>query len=258
MSALRVLVADDEPIARRGLRKLLAATDDIEVVGEARDGREAVPAIRKLKPDLVLLDVQMPELDGIGVVRELAPAELPGIVFVTAYDRYAIAAFDLHAVDYVLKPVQGRRFALALERARRRLESERPNELVGRLERLLREYGSGHTGVPDRILVRSGTKALFVPLNDIEWLEASGNYVRLHTPARDPRALVRETLAHLAEWLPPKFLRVHRSAIVNLEAVAEVHTLPGGDGELLLKSGARVSLSRRHVADLHRRVGRPR
>ena len=258
MSALRVLIADDEPIARRGLRKLLASVADSEVVGEARDGREAIAAIRRLKPDLVLLDVQMPELDGIGVVRELTPAKLPGIVFVTAYDRYAIAAFDLHAVDYVLKPVQSRRFAVALERARHRLASERPNELVDRLERLLREYGSPGKGAPDRILVRSGTKALFVPLEDIEWLEASGNYVRLHTPARDPRALVRETLAHLAEWLPPRFLRVHRSAIVNLDAVAEIHAFPGGDGELLLKSGARVGLSRRHVADLHGRVGRPR
>lgn len=257
MSPLRVLVADDEPIARRGLRKLLAAEADVEVVGEARDGREAVAAIKRLKPDLVLLDVQMPELDGIGVVRELDLAELPEVVFVTAYDRYAIAAFDLHAVDYVLKPVQARRFAVALSRVRRRLESDRPADLVVRIERLLGEYGRvGNT--PDRILVRSGTKAFFVKLTEIEWLEASGNYVRLHTPARDPRALVRETLAHLAEWLPPQFLRVHRSAIVNLDAVAEVRTLASGDGEILLKTGARVALSRRHVADLHTRVGPPK
>src|SRR6185437_8936637 len=207
VTPLRVLVADDEPVARRGLRKLLAAEPDVEVVGEAGDGREAVAAIRRLKPDLVLLDVQMPELDGIGVVRELAPSELPEVVFVTAYDRYAIAAFDLQAVDYVLKPVQAKRFSLALSRARRRLESARPGDLAERIERLLGEYGrAGST--PDRILVRSGSKALFVKLDDIEWLEASGNYVRLHTPARDPRTLVRETLAHLAEWLPPKFLRV--------------------------------------------------
>ncbi|HEY6784246.1 MAG TPA: response regulator [Gemmatimonadales bacterium] len=257
MTALRVLVADDEPVARRGLRKLLAAEPDVEVVGEARDGREAVAAIRRLKPDVVLLDVQMPELDGIGVIRELDRAELPEVVFVTAYDRYAIAAFDLHAVDYVLKPVQAKRFSLALSRARSRLESHRPADLADRIERLLGEYGrAGST--PDRILVRSGSKALFVKLDDIEWLEASGNYVRLHTPARDPRTLVRETLAHLAEWLPPKFLRVHRSAIVNLDAIVEVRSLSGGDGEVLLKSGARVGLSRRHVADLHRRVGRPR
>lgn len=257
MTKLRVLVADDEPIARRGLRKLLTAEPDIEVVGEAKDGREAVAAIRRLSPDLALLDVQMPELDGIGVVRELAAAELPGIVFVTAYDRYAITAFDLHAVDYVLKPVQARRFAVALQRARRRLASERPADLVDRLERLLGEYGKAG-GAPDRMLVRSGSKAFFVKLDDIEWLEASGNYVRLHTAARDPRALVRETLAHLAGWLPPKFLRVHRSAIVNLDLVAEVRTLPSGDGDILLKSGARVALSRRHVPDLHRRAGRPR
>lgn len=257
MTPLRVLVVDDEPIARRGLRKLLAAEPDVDVVGEARDGREAVAAIRRLKPDLVLLDVQMPELDGIGVVRELASGELPEVIFVTAYDRYAIAAFDLHAVDYVLKPVQAKRFAVALSRARRRLASGRPAELAERIERLLGEYGQAGS-TPDRILVRSGSKAFFVKLDDIGWLEASGNYVRLHTPARDPRALVRETLAHLAEWLPPNFLRVHRSAIVNLDAVAEVQTLPSGDGEILLKTGVRVGLSRRHVADLHRRVGHPK
>jgi two-component system LytT family response regulator len=143
VTKLRVLVADDEPIARRGLKKLLAAEPDVEVVGEARDGREAVTAIRHLKPDLVLLDVQMPELDGIGVVRELDGRDLPGIVFVTAYDRYAIAAFDLHAVDYVLKPVQAKRFSTALERARQRLERERPADLVDRIERLLSDSGRG-------------------------------------------------------------------------------------------------------------------
>jgi len=257
VTRLRVLVADDEPVARRGLKKLLAAEPDVEVVGEARDGREAVASIRQLKPDLVLLDVQMPELDGIGVVRELDGKDLPGIIFVTAYDRYAIAAFDVHAVDYVLKPIQAKRFAAALERARGRLQRERPADLVDRIERLLTDYGrAGNT--PDRIVVRSGSTTFFVKLEDIQWLEASGNYVRLHTPARDPRALVRETLAHLAEWLPPNFLRVHRSAIVNLDAVAEVRTLPSGDGEIALKTGARVALSRRHVADLHARVGHPK
>lgn len=257
MTPLRVLVADDEPIARRGLKKLLAAELDVEVVGEARDGREAVAAIRQLKPDLVLLDVQMPELDGIGVVRELEGRDLPGIVFVTAYDRYAIAAFDLHAVDYVLKPVQAKRFSTALERARRRREWERPDELVHRIEKLLSDYGRGE-GAPDRIVVRSGSTTFFVKLEDIQWLEASGNYVRLHTPARDPRALVRETLAHLAEWLPPNFLRIHRSAIVNLDAVAEVRMESSGDGEVLLKGGARVGLSRRFHGAFEARVGRAR
>jgi len=257
VNRLRVLVADDEPVARRGLKKLLAAERDVDVVGEARDGREAVAAIRQLKPDLVLLDVQMPELDGIGVVRELEGRDLPGIVFVTAYDRYAIAAFDLHAVDYVLKPVQAKRFAAALERARQRLEGERPADLVGRIERLLAEYGRAGT-TPDRIVVRSGSTTFFVKLEDIQWLEASGNYVRLHTAARDPRALVRDTLAHLAEWLPPNFLRVHRSAIVNLDAVAEVRTQPSGDGEIALKSGVRVGLSRRFHTAFYQRVGLPR
>jgi two-component system LytT family response regulator len=255
MNALRAVIADDEPIARRGLRKLLTGAQ-VEVVGEARNGREAVSAIRRLTPDLAVLDVQMPELDGIGVVRELSAQDLPQIIFVTAFDRYAIAAFDLHAVDYVLKPVNTRRFGVALERARHRLSTERSDTLSRRMEQLLEEYQGRNEA--ERFLVRSGNRSYFVPLAQVEWLEASGNYVRLHTATPDgiaARPTIRDTLRRLESWLPPRFARVHRSAMVNLDYVQEIAALPSGDGEILLKSGGRVGLSRRYVAAFHRRVG---
>lgn len=251
---LRVVVADDEPIALRGLRRLLAAMPGVEVVAECGNGREAVAAIQARRPDLAVLDVQMPELDGIGVVQALAPGELPGIVFVTAYDRYAVAAFDLHAIDYVLKPVRADRFRTALARARQRLAAERRDELAGRLGRLLEDLGSARGG-SDRFLVRSGKRAYFVPLSDIEWLEAADNYVRLHAGGR--HHVIRETMKHLEEWLPKRFVRVHRSAIVNLDRVGEMRPLPSGDWTLLMTGGATVTLSRGYRAAFEERVGRP-
>jgi two-component system LytT family response regulator len=255
MRRLRALVVDDEPIARQGLRKLLAAEPDVEVVGECGDGREAVDTIRAARPDLVLLDVQMPELDGIGVVRELANDELPGIVFVTAYDRYAIAAFDVHAVDYVLKPVSPRRFRTALERARRRLEGERREELVERVTRLLRDYGAPSPG-PDRVLVRSGTRSYFVTLADVDWLEAADNYVYLHCGRA--RHAIRDTMKHLESWLPRRFVRIHRSAIVNLDRVAELRPLPSGDSTVILRDGTSLMLSRMYRPGFEERVGKAR
>ena len=253
MPRLRTLVVDDEPIARQGMRKLLAGEPDVEIVGECGDGREAVRMIRALRPDLVLLDVQMPELDGIGVVRELSPGELPGIVFVTAYDRYAIAAFDVHAVDYVLKPVSGRRFRTALERARRRLAAGRRDELADRVARLLRDYAAP---APDRVLVRSGPRAYFVPLADVDWLEAADNYVYLHCGRG--RHAIRDTMKHLEEWLPRRFVRIHRSAIVNLDRIAELRPLPSGDTSVILLDGRTLTLSRAFRPAFDDRVGKAR
>jgi two-component system LytT family response regulator len=255
MSSLRVLVVDDEPMARQGMCMLLAAEPDVAIIGECGDGREAVDSIRALHPDLVLLDVQMPELDGVGVVRELTAEELPGIVFVTAYDRYAIAAFDLHAVDYVLKPVNAGRFHTAIARARRRLAAERHDELAERVTRLLRDYDAT-APVPDRVLVRSGARSYFVSLAAVEWLEAADNYVYLH--ADGARHAIRETMKHLEEWLPSRFVRIHRSAIVNLDRVVELRPLPSGDCTVLLRGGAALTLSRRYRAAFEERVGRAR
>ncbi|HEV8124918.1 MAG TPA: LytTR family DNA-binding domain-containing protein [Gemmatimonadales bacterium] len=255
MSELRVLVVDDEPIARRGLLKLLGRETDVVVLGEARNGHEAIAAIRSLAPDLVLLDVEMPELDGIGVVRELGEGPLPEIIFVTAYDRYAIAAFDLHAVDYVLKPVNPARFHTALERARTRIERETPTQLTQRIVGLLREYG-GDGGSGTRLLVRAGDRSYFVAFEDIDWFEAADNYVRVH--AAGQRHVIRETLRRLEEELPARFVRVHRSSIVNLDRIKEIRSLPSGDGLLVLQNGVSLTLSRGYRAEFERKVGRPR
>ena len=254
MSALRVLVADDEPIARRGLCKLLRAMDDVEVVGEAGDGGQALAAIRALRPDVVILDVQMPELDGVAVMRALPADELPGVVFVTAYDRYALAAFDVHAVDYVLKPVSPERFRMALTRARRRLAAEHHEQLAARLSRALEDY-EGSRRQPDRFLVRAGTRSYFVRLSDVDWLEAADNYVRVHAAGR--RHVIRETMKHLEQWLPRAFVRVHRSAIVNLDRIAELRPRDGGDWTVILAGGESVTLSRGYRPAFEARVGRP-
>lgn len=255
MADLRVLVVDDEPIARQGLVTLLARESGVTLIGEYGDGASAVEAIARLRPDLVLLDVQMPELDGFGVVRAVAPGQLPGIVFVTAYDRYAIAAFDVHAVDYVLKPVDEGRFHTALERARQRLQSERHDELAARLERLLAEREAA-TQSPERFLVRSGSKAYFVAVNEVDWIEAAGNYARLHTAGGAHP--IRETMKELEARLPRNFARVHRSAIVNLDRVREIRTLPSGDATVVLAGGLTLTLSRGYREQFEARAGRPR
>lgn len=252
---LRVLVVDDEPIARQGLIALLRKEPDMALAGECRDGASAVEAIRSLRPDLVLLDVQMPELDGFDVVRALARDELPGIIFVTAYDRYAIAAFDVHAVDYVLKPVRDDRFHTALERARRRLRSERQEDLAGRIERLLAEREAS-AGRRDRLLVRTGSRAYFVAVGEIDWIEASGNYARLHTGSEVHP--IRQTMKDVETQLPRTFVRIHRSAIVNLDRIKEIRVLASGDATVLLSSGAALTLSRSYRTAFEERAGKAR
>ncbi|MEP6574744.1 MAG: response regulator [Gemmatimonadota bacterium] len=255
MARLRVLVVDDEPIARQGLVSLLGREPDLEIVGESKDGASAVADIRRLTPDLVLLDVQMPELDGFGVVRSLTSEEMPGVVFVTAYDRYAIDAFEVHAVDYVLKPVSEARFRTAIARARSRLQSEHQGELASRLERLLAERDASG-GVLDRILVRSGVRSYFVQVADVEWIEAAGNYARLRTATGQHP--IRETMKLLEDQLPRRFVRVHRSAIVNLDRIKELRALPSGDATVVLQSGATLTLSRGYRAQFEKQVGRGR
>ncbi len=253
MPELRVLVVDDEPIARQGLIAMLGREREVTLVGECGDGASAVEAIRRLRPDLVLLDVQMPVLDGFGVVRALGPDVPPGIVFVTAYDRYAIEAFEVHAVDYVLKPVSEARFHTALGRVRQRLGSARQGDLAARLERLLAER-EAETAAPARFLVRSGTRTYVVPVGAVEWIEAAGNYARLHTA--DGVHPVRMTMKELETSLARDFARVHRSAIVALDRVRELRTLPSGDATLVLASGRTLTLSRSYRERFEARAGR--
>ena len=248
MSRIRVVIVDDEPLARRGIRQLLAAHDDVEVAGEARDGREAVRMLRALAPDLVFLDVQMPEMDGFAVLRRLDPDRLPAVIFVTAFDTFAVRAFDLHALDYLVKPLHEARFHQALGRARERLRSREAVELARRLSRLLGEEGGEGAGPPPepprRLVVATGGAELVLELDEIAWIEADDYYAAVH--ARGRRHLIRESLASLEERLAPsRFVRVHRSAIVNLAQVREVRARPGEDPAVVLHDGTRLPLSRR-------------
>jgi two-component system LytT family response regulator len=236
---LRVLIVDDESVARRRIRRLLAGEADVTVVGECADGASALSAITQSKPELAFLDVQMPELDGFGVVRSLAPAELPAIVFVTAYDRYALRAFDVQAIDYLLKPFTRERFRMALARARERLRSRANHDRVARLI----DHLAASQHYPARIAVRSGDRFVVVDWSDVDWIEAADNYVTLHVGARE--YLVRDTLGSIERQLDPdRFARIHRSAIVQIDRIVELRPASHGDAELVLRGGRRLTLTR--------------
>lgn len=253
MTDVRVVVADDEPLVRRGLRTFIAAEQGLSLVGEARNGREAVKIIRDQRPDLVFLDVQMPELDGFGVLEALEGEPMPVIVFVTAYDEYAIRAFDVHAVDYLLKPFDEDRFRVALGRVRSRLGERRADSLGQRLEAVLAELRAREQ-YADRLLVKSDGRVTVVQVEDVDWIEAADNYARVHT-ARG-RYLVREPIKALERKLNPRqFARVHRSAIVNLARVRELQPLFGGEYVIILSTGAKLTLSRGYRDAFRDRLG---
>jgi two-component system, LytTR family, response regulator len=270
MAELRVLLVDDEPLARRGLRHALARHPEVEICGECRDGREAVAAIRKLRPQLVLLDVQMPEMDGFGVVREVGLEHMPPVIFVTAYDAFAVRAFDVHAVDYLVKPFAEERFDEALQRARQRLRRGEAAELGRRLAELLAETGGSWSGppgealtparpsgFPERLLVKVGTRSVLVPVAEIEWIEADDYCVTLHVGAT--AHVLRESLSALEAQLDPeRFVRIHRSAIVNVGFIREVHRPTSAESVVVLGSGARLRVSRSRREHLDRRLGRAR
>jgi two-component system LytT family response regulator len=241
--SLRVLVVDDEPPARRKVRAHLGIEADVEVVGEAGDGLEAVHAIRKLRPDLVILDVQMPGLDGFEVLAAVGPETMPAVIFATAFDEYAVKAFEVEAVDYLLKPFDGERFRRAFGRARAALAERTPETRAGRLERLLRNVEDSRP--LRRLVVRERDRVHFVQLTDVTHLTSEDNYVRVHT--RKGSHLIRGTLAHLEGRLDPeRFVRIHRTSIVALDAVEELRPGTHGDYELVLFGGERLRLSRRY------------
>lgn len=245
---LRVLCADDEPLARETLRALVEAEKGLELVAVCRDGDEALTRARELAPDLLVLDVRMPGRSGIEVVEGLAEDERPLVVFATAHDDHAVAAFDLHAVDYLLKPFDDARFRMALARARERLAREGPGPGRERLDRLVRSRGTGLLAVP-----RDG-RVDYVPHEEIVWVEAADQYVELHL--RDGRTvLLRASMGQLERVLGDEaFLRVHRSALVALAEVRRVETHPSGTGELVLVDGARVPVARTRLAVVKRRL----
>jgi two-component system LytT family response regulator len=236
---IRVLIVDDEAVARRRIRRLLAADPDVSVVGECSDGASALRAITSDKPHIAFLDIQMPEMDGFEVVQSVSSAELPAVVFVTAFDLYALKAFDVHAIDYLLKPFTRERFLTALSRARERLERRGHDDKIAALLDHLR-VTRRH---PARVAVRAADRFVVIDWREVDWVEAADNYVKLHVGAKE--FLLRETLASIDKQLDPeRFARIHRSAIVQLDRIVELHPASHGDMDVVLRSGARLMLSR--------------
>jgi two-component system LytT family response regulator len=246
---IRVVILDDEPLARDCVRLALEPDPDFIVVDECGDGRAAVNALVRHRPDLVFLDVQMPGGDGFEVIEAVGPEQMPAVVFVTAFDAYAVRAFRTHALDYLLKPFDDQRFAETRRRARELLRASRAGETERRLAALLagRSYAT-------RLLVRQGDRLEFLPVADVDWFEAAGNYVRAHTGQRSEQ--IRITLTGLLERLDPTvFARIHRSVIVNLGRIRAMHPWYGGDYTAVLTDGRELRVSRFYRAALLRTVG---
>ena len=254
---LRVLIVDDEAPARARLRQMLRDEPDVEIVGECANGRQAVASIREQKPDLVFLDIQMPRLNGVEVCRELADGLMPLVIFVTAYDKFALQAFEVHALDYLLKPFDRERFGRAMRHAREQLERGRSStapvnaRLLSALEQLQRGSAS-----PERLAFKTDGRVVFVRLDEVDWVEAEGNYAKLH--AGGAAHLLRETMNGLEEQLPPaRFLRISRSAIVNLDRVKEVQPMFYGDHVVILRDGTQLNLTRNYRDKLDALLVRP-
>jgi len=243
---LRTLVVDDEPVARAHLRALLSKRDDVTVIGECGDGRSAVDRIRSDRPDLVLLDVQMPELDGIEVVRQVGAERMPAVVFVTAYDEHALAAFEVHALDYILKPVNRTRFHRAIDRVVRLLgsntASEHPHAPAGAtaaLGSMVQDLARARGATADRIVVKVADRLLFVRIAEIDYVEAADDFVRIHAGRQIYEH--RSTLTQLEQRLPAtRFMRIHRSTIVNVERIREFQPWFQGDWMLVLADGTKL------------------
>jgi two-component system LytT family response regulator len=239
---IRALIVDDEPLARTRLRALLDGEADVEVVGECGDGQAALAAVAELAPDLLFLDVQMPALDGFGLLEALGPGRLPAVVFVTAYDRYALRAFEVHALDYLLKPFDRDRFRKALDRARAQLAAAGRGAADPRLLALLEDTRGARRPL-ERLVVKSAGRVFFLRTEEIDWIEAAGNYVRLHAGA--DTHLLRDTMNGLEARLDPqRFLRVHRSTIVNVDRIQELQPWFHGDYLVILRDGTQLTLSR--------------
>lgn len=256
-SALRAIVVDDESLARKGLKLRLDQIEGVEVVQECVNGREALDSVVQLQPDVIFLDIQMPGMSGFDVISNMQQEDMPLVIFVTAFDQYAIEAFDVHAVDYLLKPIDDERLRCAVERARSHLvhkdavtDKQRLLELIisitGKSElsvsQLLRDY-SGVKSYPDRIAIKDGGETTRVPATDIDWVDAAGDYMCIH--ANDETHIMRITMKELEQQLDPAiFQRVHRSTIVNLDRVTKVCSHMNGEFYLVLSNGAKVKMSR--------------
>jgi two-component system LytT family response regulator len=249
LSKIKTIIVDDEPLARRNIRLLLEQDPQIEIIEECRNGAEAVKSIRKFSPDLVFLDIQMPEMDGFDVLEQVGTEQIQAIVFVTAFDQYALKAFEVHALDYLLKPFDDARFQAALEQAKARVGQRAVNELSQKLLALIEERNidrQGHgerKGYLNRLMIKLANRICLLKVCDIDWIEADGNYAKLHV---GPKAhLLREKMHDLETQLDPStFVRIHRSIIVNLDRIKEMHPHFNGDYIVVLQDGTQLKLSR--------------
>jgi two-component system LytT family response regulator len=253
--AYTALLVDDEPLAREGLRMLLARDPEVAAIHEARNGREAVEAIRLNRPDLVFLDVQMPEMDGFAVAQVLGAEQMPAVVFVTAHDKYAIQAFEINAIDYLLKPVTEERFSKALTRAKLRLQAKPGDEASRQILSLLETIASPQRSLK-RLAVRTAGKTIFVDVDEIDWMEAAENYVQLH--AGRAEHLLHVTMNTLEKSLDPDvFLRIHRSVIVNVRRIKELQPVMHGEYVVTLVNGIRLQSGRMYNEKLKALAANP-
>ena len=269
MKKIRVLIVDDEPLAREGIAAMLQGDAEVEIIGTCADGQTALTAIRTQRPDLVFLDVQMPKRDGFAVLAELKPEERPAIIFVTAYDQYAIQAFEICAIDYLLKPFRDARFAAALARAKTSIRQAREGDVGRRMEELLEHMRAtlnrgperslpaetGGSEASDRVVLKSGSDLHFVRKADIIWVESQADFIKVHTTGA--AQLVRETLQSFEDRIPAEqYLRIHRSSLVNVDHVKKVTPALYGDYTVLMSDGTVLRLSRKNRAKLKQLISR--
>jgi len=253
MKSIGALIVDDEPLARQRVHRLLEGENDITILGECSDGVEAISQIRSRKPDIVFLDVQMPEVDGFDVLGALSQEDMPLVIFVTAYDQHAVRAFEVHAIDYLLKPFEDDRFLQSLQRAREAVQQGTIAASTQRLVELLNETRAERGGTK-RIMVRTGGHISFLRTADIDWIEAQGDYVSLHCQGK--RHLIRENIGDLEQRVQPEgFIRIHRSTIINITRIKELQPLFHGDYTVVLVDGSRLTMSRSFRERFFERVG---
>jgi two-component system LytT family response regulator len=239
---VRTLIVDDMPLAREKLKRLLESDREIQIVGECSDGHAAVKAIGELAPDLLLLDVQMPELDGFGVLQQVSASSMPVVIFVTAYDQFALKAFEVHALGYLLKPIDEERLMDALSHAKAQIRRRRAGEIDLRLRALLESVNAAPKYIK-RLVIRSTGRVVFLQADEIDWIESAGNYVAVHVGRQTH--LLRESLSQLESRLAPeRFVRIHRSTIVNIERIKELQHLTNGDQRAILGDGKQLTVSR--------------
>lgn len=240
---LKTLIADDEPLARERLRFLLSSQEDVEVAGECRNGREVIAALGEARFDVLFLDIEMPGKDGFEIMEQVGPERMPVTVFVTAHNHYAVQAFQVHALDYLTKPVEPERLHATLLRVRERIASQAALVTQEQLKSVLSTLQSGRHAFPKRLLVHNGARDAFVSVNDIEWIEAADYYACLHVGSKS--FMLRETIKQLASTLDPaKFVRIHRSVIVNVDQVGEIFREGQSEGSVVLKTGQRLRMSK--------------